>query len=92
MLPDCPQREDVDGAEDCALNGRKVDDAEDAPVGGGAGLANAAHLDAGVDLNEGTALSDTGRGPRGPIGADIEEAAENTAALSGSAVRGVLPL
>lgn len=74
------------------MNGRKVDDAEDAPVGGGAGLANAAHLDAGVDLNEGTALSDTGRGPRGPIGADIEEAAENTAALSGSAVRGVLPL
>jgi MFS family permease len=92
MLPDCPQREDVDGAEDCALNGRKVDDAEDAPIGGSADLANGAHLDAGADLNEGTAPNDTDRSPRGPIGPEIEEAAENAATLSGPAVRGVLPL
>src|SRR5438445_697162 len=101
-MPDCQEREDVDGAEDCALNGRKVDDAEDAPVGGGADLADDAHLNGGAGPNDGAgpngADHDEGapandvRGPIGPIGADIEAAAENAAAVSTVSVRGVIPL
>jgi len=106
-LPNCPEREDVDSAEDCALNGRKVDDAKDASAGGGADLAEDAQLNdtetaadtaSGASRNDSASLTDaahlndTADGPRGPIGPDVEAAAENAATISTSAVRGVMPL
>ncbi len=96
--PELPDREDVNGVEDRALNGRKVEDAQHAPAGDGAGPAHSANPDDSAnrnhaaDSNDTANPDDTAQSPRGLVGTDIEAAAQNAASTPTSAVRGVKPL
>lgn len=74
------------------MKGRRADGAGRAAGGAAAPSSGVSRERDGAWPGEGVDRDERAAGHRGPIGPEIEAAAENTAALSASSVRGVMPL